>query len=619
MIHIIFSVFVSIHSLSKITYATIGNEAYIAGYLIFNMYFSILLFYRERTSGIKWLYLAPLPFLFYTMMTITISGAWVGIGLSIVLALFLYGVLAPNKKIKIATILGFVLATSLILNFFVFNRDNFLTQRVPFFDSMTQEINFGKRTFQTRLISWRAALKDFSSHPIFGTGHGNYAITFDKHFDPKFYNFTRGETYFDRAHNNVVDIASTSGSLGLITYLAIYVAIGFYLIRGYLKKYIGLHEFVIISALLTAYFVQNLAVFDSLVTYMASMIVFGYILWLVREGEESLLEEVKEKATKVKRRFTKDKGYTSGEIYALVFAGAVILTIMYQYNIKPWNMLVATIDGQRAWASGNVAATFDKYEEAFALNTVLDRDSRTSLVRLFAGGGSGRLKQLGPEKGAEALDWLIGQARKNVAYNENDSLNQMLLAQILITAANFHAQDAEKNAFYSDQAVEAIDASVAASPGRVPIYYQKAQIHINRGEEEKAIESLKKAISLNENYESSYCHLGRTLLYYNREEEAYENMDICLEKKGANQIAPAGQVKGLINHYVDEKNWKFVILLYERLTKLEPKKTENWTRLAQIHAQLGEREKAREAAQKAIEIDPSIADYAEDFIKQLGL
>lgn len=72
------------------------------------------------------------------------------------------------------------------------------------------------------MISWRGAVKDFHNHPVIGVGFGNYAIIFDKMFDSKFYNYATGDTYFDRAHNNLIDIASTTGLVGLITYLSIF-------------------------------------------------------------------------------------------------------------------------------------------------------------------------------------------------------------------------------------------------------------------------------------------------------------------------------------------------------------------------------------------------------------
>src|SRR3989339_1263446 len=289
----VFSVIVSLLETNTIsrnqgmTYGTIGNTAYVSGYLIFNMYFCLLLLWREKNKYLRWLWLLPLPFLFKSFIVADTSGAYVGLGFSLIFAFFLYGIFHHNKKVKAATLTVCFLASAFVAYFFIIQRDSFLTRYSPVFKQIVTDVNLKKNTFQTRLISWRTALKDFKNHPLLGTGFGNFAITFDKYFDPHFYDYTRGETYFDRAHNNVIDIGSTSGLLGLLAYLSIFGAVGFYMIRDRFKaKRLDTHEFVILASLLTAYFVQNLAVFDSLVTYVGLMITLGYIVWLTRERGE---------------------------------------------------------------------------------------------------------------------------------------------------------------------------------------------------------------------------------------------------------------------------------------------------------------------------------------------
>lgn len=616
IVSVIFAIFVSLHSFTQNAYATIGNHAYVAGYLIFNIYFCVLLFKRESNQAIRWIWLLPILLLMPAFYRVSISGAMVGLGFSFIVAVFMYGVFSKNKKFKIATLATFAILTLSVVYLFILDRDNFLTQRSQTLSEIVTDINVEKNTFQTRLISWRAALKDFPNHPFFGTGHGNFAITFDKYFDASFYDQTRGETYFDRAHNNLVDILSTSGLAGLLTYITFIGLITFLLIRNYLRGHIDIHELVILGALFTAYFVQNLAVFDSLVTYMASMILFAYIIWLTRQGEESLAQEDKSKVMKTLRRYTKDRAFENKEIYTLLGVGLVVIFIMYQYNIKPWNMLVATIDGQRAWAQRDVVGTYQNYDRALDYNTVLDRDSRTSMIRLFAG-NLNALRSLDSAMAEKIIDFNVDMAKRNVEYNPGDSLNQMLLSQMLNTASSYYSKNPEKFSYYSEQAVAAIDVSIAASPERIPIYFQKAQIHLTRGENDKAIDTLRLATTLSETYEMSFCHLGRTQLFYRDEEGGYQNLDQCIDKGGWRSLEPAGAVKNYINHYLENQDWERVIKLYQRLTKLENKNAEHWTRLAQLYAQIGERDKAIEAAGKAMQIDPSIEQYGQEFIDSL--
>jgi O-antigen ligase/lipopolysaccharide biosynthesis regulator YciM len=626
IISVIFSVFVSIYGLAGDTkaYSTIGNTAYVSAYIIFNLYFVALLFFRDKQEPWSWIYLAAVPFLLFEFDNANTTGAYVGLAASVLLVLFLYGILSRNKRIKIATISLLVVGVGLVA-FAITNRS--AVSGVPVLHSISS-INFNKPTFQTRLISWQAAAEDFVNHPVLGTGHGNYAITFDKYFDPEFYNYTRSETYFDRAHNNLIDIASTTGIVGLLAYLLIFAAVFYYLIRGFIAywravaakenygrikglfyrlfhredaPHIGLHEFILLTGLIAAYFVQNLAVFDSLVTYISLMMVLAYIYWLsVPEMEER----------------PKDRKLENGEIYAFAIAGVIILTILYQYNVKPIKMLQATIAGQQAYAQGNVEQTFAEYRRALSYDTVLDRDSRTSLIRLFISNPS-QLQKLSPDERGEALEYLVDLAKQNVEYNPGDSLHQMMLAQMLNVAARYSSSDPETFEFYSQQALEHIDKSIEASPERIPIYFQKAQIYLTRNENDKAIETLEEAAALNPEYYDSFCHLGRTLLFLDRTDEAFEYMDKCIDLGGTELLAPADMVKDLVNHYVESEDWDRVLSLYGRLTELEREEPQHWVNMAKLYAKMGERDKAIEAARQAGQVDGSLADYVEGFIQSL--
>ena len=595
-------------------YGTIGNTAYVSGYLIFNIYFSVLLFFKYKKNKLKWFFLIPVLIMLLAFEKADTTGALVGLGFSIIMIFLLYGLLIKNRKVKAFTIFAFVFI-SIFSWVLLVNKNSDFVKKIPVLKNV-RELSFQKNTFQTRLISWKAGIKDLKNHPILGTGYGNFAIIFDKYFDPTFYDYTRSETYFDRAHNNLIDIISTAGILGFISYISIFIAVAFYLITSYKKKKVNLHEFVIISCLLIAYFVQNLAVFDSLVTYISLMIILAYIFWLSNLNEEKLFENIENKIKKTKEHLTNDRYFENKEIYALGLSALIIFTIMYQYNIKPLQMLTETINGQRAFAQGQINETVDIYRNALSKNTVLDRDSRTSLVRLFIGNPS-VLQKMDKEKANETLDYCIEIAEDNVKYNKQDSMNQMILGQILNIAANFNRDNTDKFLFYSDRAFTAINKAIEATPGRIPVYFQKAQFYITRGEQDKAIETLKYAASLSDTYYDSYCHLGRTLLYAKNEEEAYKYLDQCINLGGIDMISPAGLVKALINKYVELKDEDKVIKLYVRLTNLEKDNAKNWIILAKLYAKQGKKEKAIKAAKNASKIDPSIKNASEDFIKSL--
>jgi O-antigen ligase len=628
IISLLFSIFVSINTFSGSGFATIGNTLYVAGYIIFNLAFSLLLFSREKNKIFGILYLLPIPLLLYAFDNVSSAGGYVGIVAGILLALFLYGLLNKNKTVKIATISSFIMVFAFISYVFVFQRDNYLTRNVAFIRNIKDDASFQKNTFQTRLLSWKAAYKDFKNHPSLGTGHGNYAITFDKYFDPKFYSYTSSETYFDRAHNNLIDIASTSGSLGLLAYLLIFAAAVYYWIKAYLQEKIGIHEFIIVSALVTAYFIQNLGVFDSLVTYMGLMMTLAYIYWNYHKDEDDgLIYKAQGSSRSILR--SNDRPLNNPEIYAFAVAGIVFLTILYQYNFKVLAMLKNTIDGQIAYAQTGIKTATDVYRQALSYNTPLDRDSRNSYIRLVISDPDA-LKKLKAETAQDIIDYAIALNEKNLAYNPADSLAQMTAAQTYMTAGTYYAGNQEKSVYYINLALEAINKSIAASPGRPPIYYQKAQILISMGDKSEATKVLKYAVSLNEDYPDSVCNLSRALFYFKEDAEAYRNMDICLDKNGAGVLNPAQLIKALVNHYLENNDLERSAKLFARLTELESSSSENWIKLATIYKKIGDSQvdeaakmawyaQADTAAGKAGELDPAVKQAADDFIQSLGL
>ncbi|MDP2736637.1 MAG: O-antigen ligase family protein, partial [bacterium] len=575
--------------------STIGNTAYVSGLAIFNLYFALILFFRRRDEEksrhqdwlISALYLVA-AFIMILVMRITHTrGAYVGLGVSFLLFFILYAFYSQSKKIKIYSLAAAAIAIILVSLIFSFP-GSALVRKSSILTTVAQ-ISSKQVTFQTRLISWKAALKDFPSHVLLGTGYGNFAISFDKYFDPSFYTYTPTETYFDRAHNNLVDIASTAGLLGLLTYLSILAAAGYYLFKAKSRGKVSVNEFILLICLLVAYFIQNLAVFDSLPTYICLMLTLGYIYWLTNGDEEEELE------------IETDGRLTNQEIAVLAIAGLIFLSVIYQYNIKVFRMLDGTIKGQVKFAQGDIAGAVGEYKKALSLNTPLDRDSRASLINAINGRQDGLLN-IDKAQAKEIVDYAIILAEANVKLNPQDSMMQMQLAQSLNTAAFVNQDNQSKFYFYSDRALEAIDKSLEASPGRITIYFSKAQMYITRNDKDKAMETLKYAAGLNEKYPEAVCYLAKVGVYFQEETVGYEALDKCLDIGGAGYLNPLDFIKIALNHYTEKNDQPRMLILYERWTALEPSNAKIFVNLSLLYAQAGQKDKAITTAEKAGEL-----------------
>ena len=224
------------------------------------------------------------------------------------------------------------------------------------------------------------------------------------------------------------------------------------------------------------------------------------------------------------------------------------------------------------------------------------------------------LSNLEDAQAKEMVNYAVELAKKNVLYNEHDSLMQMQLAQILDVAARLNQ---DKFYFYSDQALAAINKSIEASPGRIRIYFSKAQIYLTRGEKDKAIGTLEYAVSLNEDYPDSICNLAKFYFFYKEDDKGYREMDKCIDKKGAQVLAPVDFVVNLIKHYEEKGDNERILKLYQQLSQLEPNNSSVWVSLAKLYAGEGKPQEARQAAERAAEIDPSLNSSVQDFIRSL--
>jgi len=594
-------------------YSTIGNTAYVSGYLIFSIYFIILLFFRSTNKSARWLYVLPLIFMFWEFKNMRTSGAIIGLGVSILILFLLVGLSHVNKKIRRTSLVVFILAIIALAGIFS------QTSSAWFQNSFLKNLTSQKTTFQTRLISWRGAAADFKNHPIFGTGFGNYAAIFDKHFDSKFYNYTIGDTYFDRAHNNLIDITSTTGVLGLLTYLSIFLAAAYYLFKEFKlngklisSEPSGLNniEIIIIVSLISAYFIQNLAIFDSFSTFIGLMIILGFIYWLnfrrPIEGEEER-----------EPRFVIKKDST--EVICLIVFLIIAYIFANYYNVKNWKMFTGSIKGYSLIASGQLIPGVEAYQKSLT-GRPLERDARVILLNIIVSNTS-LLNSVSSQEAQEIIDYTISLAEINASYNPGDSMMQMQLAQILDAAARYNYKNLEKFNFYSRQAMAAIDASIDASPGRATIYFIKAQMQLVRMENEEAVATMKYGIALNPNYFEGYCRLAQVYFVLNDDKYADElgsALDNCIDRGGSEQLGSANLLKQAINYYTGKKDFNHAAILAERLAIISDADPEVWYNLAKIYFVIGNNEKAEESFQIALRLEPSLISEWDVFKKAIG-
>ncbi|MFC1613038.1 O-antigen ligase family protein [Patescibacteria group bacterium] len=526
-------------------------------------------------------------------------GSYLGLIGAVIFALCLYIILAKSKKIKIFYIifLAIFLASGLLM--FKYREKNFIRNNHYLY--RLTHISFKDATWNTRLLSWKAGWQGFKEKPILGIGSGNYAYFFDKYFNPSFYTFTSSETYFDHAHNNIVDITVTLGIFGIIAYLAIWIIVIYYLISLFREKNIGKNEFIILFSLLVAYFLQNLFVFDCLVTYLAFFMIISYIYYKYNSNYEKV-EELTAKA-EVKNSFS--------PILAVVLS-CITVFLIWNYNIKPAIAMKKAVYGQYAIIkNSDLEVGYNLFEQGLSYGTVLDRDIRNSFINSVIQNAGRFVKNVPRDQLIEIVDSAISLAEKNLRLNSFDTMMNFQIGELY----NIKAQ-LSGNSLYLSNGYNYLKKAFDLSPGRLQIHFALAQNRIIAGEYDKAIVILENAKQMNPKYSEVYVRLSKAYLFKG-DTDRYYNLIYESMLAGYN-IVDSAQLYKTIEYFKEKENYKFLVDLYNYLIISEPENANLFAKLAVAYSKIGMIEEAKDSVETAIKINPDLKKEAEAFLQQIN-
>ncbi|MBL1434022.1 O-antigen ligase family protein [Candidatus Wolfebacteria bacterium] len=256
----------SIHQGTVRLDANFGNATYLAVYTLFHVFFAGWLLFTSKSIQLRVLYGAigvlNIAMLYFTSTRGALLGLVFGVGMS----LLVYAVLSRSKKI-LAVFLGISIAAVLSFGVLVAYKD---TSFVASNGTLVRIADISLEAGETRFAIWGIAREGFMEHPILGWGQGNFNLIFSKYYKPFLYD---QEPWFDRAHNVYFDWLVAGGLLGLGSYLLLFGSLVYFLFRGrfsIIEKSIGI-------GLLTGYAINNIFVFDNLLSYLFFVFIAAWI------------------------------------------------------------------------------------------------------------------------------------------------------------------------------------------------------------------------------------------------------------------------------------------------------------------------------------------------------
>ncbi|MDO8482088.1 MAG: tetratricopeptide repeat protein [bacterium] len=288
--------------------ATFGNPIYLAVFMLFNIFIAAFLWvesWEKRGVGkrlaISLGYGSVVVLDTFVLCFTGTRGTILGLIGGTLLSAFLIAVAGRNSGRARRYAVGTLVAILVLGAGFWLVRGQPWIHKVGFLGRLAT-ISTSDNTVKARFMNWGMAWEGVKERPILGWGQENYAIVFDKYYNPQMH---EQEQWFDRVHDIVFDWLVAGGFLGLFSYLMLFVCALWCIWRKSMdgSAYSGnVHNVVkdqksagafslieqsILTGLLAGYFFHNLFVFDNISSYVLFASILAYIASRSGEAQDS--------------------------------------------------------------------------------------------------------------------------------------------------------------------------------------------------------------------------------------------------------------------------------------------------------------------------------------------
>ena len=330
---------------------------------------------------------------------------------------------------------------------------------------------------QSRTMQWRAAIDGFNDRPLLGYGLENHNLVWSAHFDPGIYRFHTD--IYDRTHNQFLETLATTGLIGTIAFLGIWIAIGVTLVRAYRAGRLSAPAVAVLAGLQIAYATYLFFWFVDLNSTMLWVLIAALIASRGTVG--SVVLEVG--GTDAERALARP---------ALAFASiVVVIAALYGEGYTPLraNRALARIDSAR----GSIAETFSDFD--LVSNSRAGQTAHTAVVMAqFIGSLRPRLREIRANPSqrrmlSRAFAESFGAFAREI---HRDTLNDRLYTHeggLLVEAAEFYGSPS-----YEQQAIDALHKAIELSPHRIEQRIALASVYSGDRDYERALVVLSDAV-----------------------------------------------------------------------------------------------------------------------------
>ena len=570
---------------------TLGNAIYLAVYMLFHIFITLYCFFRNeiRSWSLRHcFYVGALIIQTVNLYFTATRGTILGLIGGLLLTAFLIALFEKKRKTLRKAAIGTLGTIIVCIGLFIGFKDSSFIKESPVLNRFaTMSIDSG--TAESRLMIWKMAYQGFKERPILGWGQGNFPYIFSKYYDPEMYG---EEPWFDRAHNVFMDWLVTTGILGLVSYLLIFIAILYQLWKKKEDDFTIVGK-SILTGMFSAYFFHNIFVFDNLISYILFFTMVAYIHFRSRHlsASSQRLQKIEGVFQKVGSKIGRNKEDMTVPVLMLV----ITLIIIYAVNYAPYTQNKTLINALRQYPEG-VQKNLDLYKKALSYNSFGNSETRERLLfQAIAVNG----QQVDQKIKDDYRDLAIKEVQKQIDDIPGDAKYPLFATSLLKSFGRI------------DEAKDMIKSAREISPNKQMILFSLGSFYLEGGEYEEALGVYAQAYESAPEYKEAAKRYGLAALYAGDEELAKE---VLIPVYGTHLIPDASY----INFFARQDRFDVVKDLLSQMIEKEPNQPQHRFQLVGAHIELDERDKALEILEEIGVIFPNLKSNADHYIGEIN-
>ncbi len=318
---------------------TIGNPSYKAQYCMINLFLVGLLLvkqYQYNNRIISWMNLFYVIVILLNLITLWFAGSraiFVSLFVSLFVLSTIYLFVKNTKIIKyfayciISLLLFLLLVVFIILKFDFIVSDDTSVNRLNYVVVKLRNISTDNGN-QQRIVTINASIDAFYDRPILGWGAENYIAAWGS-------NIT-SETLevFDTPHNILLETLNTSGILGFMSYILIWILLFLVIIIALIKtKYYEQFYISVLGVALLSFLISILFLFNTTIGIMHLSLLIS--LSIYHEYKYNIFNTIKKYLSKI--HFISFMDLKSIKLSCIIFAPILIVALMFFVPIKQFS------------------------------------------------------------------------------------------------------------------------------------------------------------------------------------------------------------------------------------------------------------------------------------------